>query len=34
MTMSAGIEVYNTDAEPLMARGASCTDAEIDDATK
>ena len=30
MTMAAGTEVYNADAEPVIARGVSYTDAELD----
>lgn len=30
MTMASGTEVYNADAEPVIARGASYTDMEID----
>ncbi len=32
MTMSAGTELYNADAVPVTARGASYTDAEVDTA--
>ena len=30
MTISAGTEIYNADTMPVMARGATYTDAELD----
>lgn len=30
MTIPAGTEIYNVDAPPVMARGASYTDKELD----